>query len=110
MDAAPLGIRRRLPLHRLTVKANLAFVRQICARHHFHERGLTRTVFADQGVDFSSAHAERDRIKTLDARKALGHLQHLDPVSNGSLVRGRGNGLLAVHFSPGNLTLNVDGL
>ena len=52
----------------------------IPAAEHVHQRGLSRAVFADQGVDAAPLHGKVDVVKGLDPREFLGDPPHFQNV------------------------------
>ena len=63
-----------------TVFLDGAFLRLIQAEEHTHERGFSRAVFAEQGVNLTVLQLERDVIICDDAGEAFGDIQHLNRI------------------------------
>ena len=72
-------------LHFFAVLADLAGLRLIQAKEHRHQRGFSRTVFAQKRVDLAALELQRNVVIGLDAGKLLGDVKHLDHIL-GSIV------------------------
>ena len=65
---------------RSTVERDGPSVGLVHARHQMHERGLPRTVLADQGMHLAALDLERDIIDRAHAGKGLDDVPHREPL------------------------------
>ena len=62
------------------IDLNCAFILRIDAKKAFHQRGLTRAVFAHQGMDGTGTQLQLCMIQSLNARKLLDNTFHLKQI------------------------------
>src|SRR5699024_761850 len=67
-------------LDRLAVLSDFSCLRLIQAKQHRHKRGLTGTVFSQQGVDLTPAQLQRNIVIGYNARKFFSDIQHFNNV------------------------------
>ena len=79
-DAQIVGIVGVVDLDLLPVLADLALLRLIQPEKHAHERGLSRAVFTQKGVDLAFFQLQRDVVVGNDAGEPFGDIQHLDRI------------------------------
>ena len=71
-NARLAGVMRGRKGHRCAADADFAFVRLVNAGHDFDQRGLARTIFADQRSDLAGIELERDIVQRPHAGETLG--------------------------------------
>ena len=77
-DAQGRGVIGVIDLDDLAVFLDHTCFRLIQAEQNAHQRGFSRTVFAQQRMDLATAQLKRNVVICNDTRKFLGNIQHLD--------------------------------
>ena len=91
-DAGPDGVLGRGELDRLSVQEDLALVVPVQAVEDVHERGLARSVLAQEGVHLAAFQVEIDSVVGDDAGEAFRdrpELEDGDVVSHVGILGGR---------------------
>ena len=87
-DAPGARLGRGAEADRRAVHQDAPLVRLVQAGQDVHERGLARTVLADQRVDLAAPHRQRDPVAGQHAREALGDALQRELVDGLGLGRG----------------------
>ena len=83
-DAMPPGMQRVGRNEGLAVELYFAFVRPDVAAEHFHDRALTRAVFADQRVNLTGLDLKLYTAQSLRRAKALLDAKHSEARNSGA--------------------------
>ena len=79
-DAKAVGIIWVFEMHHFAVFLNDALFRLVHAEQNAHQRGFSRTVFAQKRMDLALFELQRYIVVRNDARELLGDAAHLDDV------------------------------
>ncbi|MNE35048.1 hypothetical protein D3C80_1287920 [compost metagenome] len=78
MDPILARLQRRMDIHFLPVDKDLATVMIVRAGKYRHQRGLTRTVSADQRMGRAALQGEVDVLQCVEAGKGDRDIAHLE--------------------------------